>query len=48
MSSRHKVMVVNRFDSYGFTTKTIDGNLSIALDYLQVVDIKYLCLQVGS
>ena len=39
-------MGVNRFDSYGFTTKTMDGGLSIALDFLQVVDIKYLCLQV--
>ena len=33
--------------SYGFTTRTMNGGLTIALDYLQVVDIKYLCLRVS-
>ena len=32
-----QLMGVNRFDSSGFRKKTMDGGLSIALDYLQVV-----------
>ena len=42
------LMGLNRFDFYGFTTKTKDGGGAVALDNLQVADIKYLCLQVGS